>query len=277
MKKHFFSFVMMLVLVIVAGKAMAQTNTTPFIGSKYTYKLNGVVVPVSGTATVSYSDATHVTLSKTTFPVTAGTTTYSFDITFNDGAIDGKLTVNVKDVAGCENFIELAVKPKAKPALALKIEGNVPDLCQKTKTGTLTDNTDAVTDGGTSNTNSFTFTVTPAVSNVSANYTYAYSIVITDVPGLTGYNVAYTGTGSYSGGVVSKGVDMTPDVFTVTFKTTTDIAPQVITGALDNAVLTVTTTSGTGTYNATFGVSDVDKSDVVTVKSMPTIGQFTIE
>lgn len=277
MKKLLFSFVMMLAMVIVAGSAMAQTNTTPFIGSKYTYKLNGIVVPVSGTATVSYTDDEHATLSTTSFAVASGTTTYSFDITYNDGAVDGTLKVIVKDVNGCENYIELAIKPKARPALALKIDGDVPDLCQKTKTGVLTDNTDAVTDGGTSNTNSFKFTVTPTVTNVTANYSYVYSIAITNVPGLTDYSIAHTGSGAYSGGVITKTVDNSADVFTVTFKTTTGIAPQVITGTLSSAVLTVTTTSGTGTYNGTFGASDVDKTDNVTVKTMPSIGQFTIE
>jgi hypothetical protein len=41
MKKQFFTFLMMIALVIVAGKAMAaNTKYTPFIGSKFTYQVS---------------------------------------------------------------------------------------------------------------------------------------------------------------------------------------------------------------------------------------------
>jgi hypothetical protein len=58
MKKLFFSFVMMLALVIVAGTAMAQTSTTPYLDATYSYSISAIS-PASANAVEIYitSDA----------------------------------------------------------------------------------------------------------------------------------------------------------------------------------------------------------------------------
>lgn len=276
MKKLFYSFVMLVTFVIVAGSAKAQTNVTPYIGSTYQYTLNGVVVKAAGTATISYSDVAHATVPAS-FAVSPGTTSYSFNITYNDDAVNGTLTVSVQDgTTGCSNRIELSIKPKAKPTLAISIAGSVDDLCQNKKETALTDNTDAVTDGGP-HTNSFTFKVSPIVNNVTTNFNYEYSIGFTDLTAHPITGIAITYPSSYSGGKVTHtGVSaIVEDVFTVTFNTKTGLDPQTIVGTITagSAKLTVPNVHGSGEYLGTITTG----TDNVIIKTMPSIGQFTIE
>jgi len=277
MKKQLFTFVMMLALVIVAGTAMAQTNTTPYIGGTYSYTLSGLKVISDGTATVSYSGL-GVTLP-TTNPITVTTTTTSitFNLTYTDAATSGILTVTVKDGAGCTNFIERAITVKAKPTLAISILASEDQYCQNKNSSPLTDN-QAASVGAPEN--SFTFTVSPTVTNVTTAYAYDYTITLPNIAaaGLTGYTITHTsGDGSWTestGAVHGTGTgtgNPIADVFTIKFTTTTGIDPKSITGTLSAASMTVT--SGGKTYTGTISTA----SDVVTVKTMPSIGQFTIE
>ena len=274
MKKQLFTFVMMLALVIVGGSAMAQTKTTPYIGGTYSYTLSGLKVISDGSATVSYSGA-GVTLPTTNpITVTAAMSFITFDLTYTDAATSGILTVTLLDGAGCSNFIEWAITVKPKPALAISILASEDQYCQNKKISPLSDNM-AASSGAT--TNSFTFTVSPTVTNVTSAYSYAYNIALPNLAttGLTSYAITHTsGDGAWTeatGAVLGTGTgtgNPIADTFTLTFTKTTGINPKTITGLLSAATLTVN--SGTKTYTGTTPTA----SDAVDVKTMPSIGSF---
>ncbi len=290
MKKLFFSFVMLVTLVIVAGSAMAQTSGTnnyPYMGGTYSYTLSGIVVNQDGNAKITHSQTgwtivdvqaageSSIYTPGTNIPIKAGAAqTLTFKIKYNDsGATAGNLTVTVTDGNNCDNFIELLITPQAKPTLELAVAGNVDDLCQKRKDSPLTDNKDAITDGGTSNSNSFTFTVTPSINHVAggASYSYEYAISITDLAAIftQGYTI------SPAAGTITHSNVTAPvtDTYTITFVSKSGIAPQDVDAALSSAKLTVPTISGkveaTGTYST--------QTDKVIIKSVPAIGSFTIQ
>lgn len=292
MKKQFLSFVMMLALVIVAGTAMAQTptpgsNNYPYMGGTYSYTLKDIVVDATGDAKITHAQtgwtivdvqgagANTVYTPGTAIEITAGAPrTLEFKIKFADsGATTGKLTVTVKDGNGCDNFIELLITPQAKPTIELAIVGSVIDLCQEKKDAPLTDNKDAVTDGGTANTNTFTFAVTPTIDHVAddAKYSYEYTISIDNL--VSTFTQGFTI--SPAAGTITH-TDVTApvtDTYTITFVSKSGIAPQDVKAALSNAKLTVPTTSGTVEATGTYSAQD----DKVIIKSIPAIGSFTIE
>lgn len=290
MKKLFFSFVMLVALVVVAGNAKAQTpgtNNYPYMGGTYSYILSGIVVNQDGNAKITHSQTgwtivdvqaageNTVYTSGTNIPITAGAArTLTFKIKYADfGATTGKLTVTVTDGNGCDNFIELLITPQAKPTMELAVAGNVDDLCQSKKNSPLTDNKDAVTDGGTSNSNSFTFTVTPSIDHVAvgATYSYEYAISITDLAAIftQGYTI------SPAAGTITHSNVTSPltDTYTITFVSKSGVAPQDVTAALSSAKLTVPTISGTVEATGAFSA----QTDKVTIKSIPSIGAFTIQ
>lgn len=290
MKKQFLSFVMMLALVIVAGTAMAQTpgtNNYPYMGGTYSYTLGDIVVNATGDAKITHAQtgwtivdvqgagANTIYTPGTAIAITSGAPrTLAFKIKFADsGATTGKLTVTVTDGNGCNNFIELLITPQAKPTLELAIAGSVVDLCQERKDAPLTDNKDAVTDGGTANTNTFTFDVTPTIENVAtgATYSYEYAISIDDL--VSTFTQGFTI--SPAAGTITHTNVTAPvtDTYTITFVSKSGISPQDVNAALSNAKLTVPTTSGTVEATGTYSAQD----DKVIIKSIPSIGSFTIE
>lgn len=276
MKKIVFNLIAVFVLTVMVGSANAQLNNTPYPGGTYSYSLSGIKVDTEGELIIAYSGnnatITNVNLDETgvgtgIYVVPDTSTTLTFDIEYADDATDGTLTVTVTDGAtnGCSNFIELAIDVQDLPMLSLSILASEDQYCQNLKTAQV-DNEAAAVDAPE---NSFTFTVTPTISNVNTSYTYNYSIALPS-PALTDYKIEYSGPGSYAAGVVTGADTDTDGVFTITFKTTTGIAPVDITGTMSSATLAVT--SGGGTYTGTFGTA----SDAVNVKTMPTIGSFTI-
>jgi len=268
MKKIAFTLMTLFALALMAGSAIAQTNTTPYAGGTYSYTLNGIKVANESTATVTYTGS-GVTLPD---PITVATTDNSitFDVTYLDGATDGTLQLTLEDgTSGCSNFIQLAIDVQAMPALDLAVVASETEICQSTNS-TPADNTAA----SVGETNSFTFTVTPTVTNVSSGYSYGYTIALPGTTSLDGYTVTYAGSGTYnSDGTVTGKTDTNPDVFTITFNTTTGIAAETIEATLSSATMTVTTTSGEGTYTGTFS----NDTDNAVVKALPSIGSFTIE
>lgn len=277
MKKLVFTFLTMVVFAFAANTAFAQTNVTPYQGGTYSYSLGGIYSVNGATINIEYlsgSGATISNISPATIP-SDEITTLTFDVTYSSTATAGEIRVTLtEDVTnGCSNFIDLAITPQTQPTLALNITASETEpICQKTNLDP-DDNTPAST-GVTSN--SFTFTIEPTVTNVSAEYGYVYSVDFTPVTStLTDYAIAYTGTGTYDSntGTVTKGDDTTNDVFTITFTTTTGVADETTTATLSDATLTVTNTTGGGDYTGTF-TNDVAS---VTVKTLPSIGSFTIE
>lgn len=288
MKKQFLSFVMMLALVIMAGTAMAQTAITPYAGTTYTYTLGGVKLNTTGTADVSLIGGTSwslvsasdqagaLTVVGTMVNVPTTSTSLIFVIKYNDAETDGTKTLRVlltDGTGGCTNYINLAVTVVAKPTLVLAVT-SVVDFCQTTNN--LTDNTA----GSVGASNTFTFTVTPTFGSatIAAGAKYAYKFNLNDyLIGANAISIQRTGgTGTDNDGGADVGTTITvtdaTDVqtFTVVFPTTTGLAPEIITGTVSDAVLTVGG-SGTGTYTGTFSPA----SEGVEVKSTPSIGTFT--
>lgn len=278
MKKLFFSIVMMLALVIVAGSAMAQTNTTPYPGGKYSYTISGLKVNTTGTATITPSSNLMVVSnpSVSLVAILPTTTLLTFDVTYDPSMAVGtqSITFELTDGAGCKNNIRMDVIIAAKPTMAVSITSSQTSICQNLN---LTP-ADRIAASVAASTNSFTFTVTPTLANVTTSYTYTYKLVLPDATttGLTAYAIAASGNhGVYdpaTGIVTGTGTaasDATADVYKITFTTTTGLPPVNVTGTLSIPSLVVT--SGGATYIGTITAPDFK---TVEVKTMPSIGSF---
>lgn len=285
MKKQFFSIVMMIALVIVAGTAMAQTKITPYPGGKYTYTISGLKVNTAGTATITTSNAGMVVsniVDQTSASILLNailptTTALTFDVTYDPGMATGLQSImfELTDGAGCKNNIHYNVTIAAKPTMAIAIISSETSICQNLN-GSPADNVNASV-GAT--TNSFTFTVTPTLANVTTAYNYTYTLALPNAAttGLTSYLItpASGNHGSYnaSTGVVTgigvAAADATADLYTITFATTTGLDKVTVTGTLSIPSLTVT--SGGATYTGSITAPAFKSVDV---KTTPSIGTF---
>lgn len=279
MKKLFFSIVMILALVIVAGTAMAQGKLTPYPGGKYTYTINGLSVKSDGSATITtsnagmvvsnYKDQSNATIALSAILTT--TTAITFDVTYDADMIAGtqSITFELTDGGNCKNNIHLDVVVQAKPALALAIVGSA-DICQNLKASPA-NNVDASV--GAAN-NTFTYTITPTLTNISSGYTYDFKFVLAPYAlGATTFVVTHTGGNGTFGGDNAAGYTITSATtasqeFTVTFATTTGQAATTYTGTVSLAKLNVTAS------NAIYNGTPTTVSDDVIVKTTPSIGAF---
>lgn len=272
MKKLFFSFVMMLTLLIVTGTVMAADGDSqhPYKGQTYTYTLSGITVVSTSTATVSY-DGTDA-IPQSDIVITAGTDkSISFTVAYGANATSGNLKVKITDATGCYNQIQLAIAPVNTPTLTLKVTSSVPEVCQNVS------NTANNTAGSVGQTNTVTFTVTPILSSGSKDYAFTFDLNDYILSGTTPISIVHTsGNGTVSGGsgsAFSISGSTEAHVFTVTFATTTGKVADNITGTVTNPVLSVNGT-GTGTFAGTYIATGDNHADI-TVKSTPAIGTFT--
>lgn len=274
MKKLFFSFVMMLALVIVAGTAMAQQNTTITQGGTYSYTLSGIVVNTAGTVTIDFTgdNAEIVTMtsgfSSTSPTAPAGTYNGVFTVKYSNSAISGNLVVTITDgsTLGCSNHISLPITVLQAPTINLAVTASESQYCQTTNG--ITPNIAA----SSGSLNTITYTVSRTGTNTPIAYTWGYTINIPD-PTLNNYAVKLGGTditGSLPYTRSGLASSSTSETYTVTFMTTTGAAPKSLTGSLTTAP-TLTETSGGATYSET---DSSDNSVTVTVKSTPAIGSF---
>lgn len=276
MKQKIFTLIMMLALVIVAGSAFGQTKFSPYAGGTYTYSIP-IDLANDGTGTLTPSDAVNMGVTVNApvlWPAVAQTVTQiDFTVIYTDAA-SGLQTITfvlTDGTSGCSNTIIAEIDIQPLPAINLTIAASIANTCQG-RNATPADNV-AETVGGT---NSFTFTVTPDITNPPTAYGYTYDIVLNDLTGtLTAYDVAYTGAGAYvgteAGGTVTcdEGDAETTGVFTVTWTTTTGIATQNVEATISGGVLTAT--SGGGTYDATYVGGDTDDVDINAVPGISPI------
>ena len=258
---------------------MAAANTTVISGGTYGYTLGGIKVVGAGSYAVITYGGTNAQIQKingvvgvytagTHIPITAGSDqVLTFDIAYNTGATDGNIKVEVTDGAtgGCSNHINLFITVTSAPTIDLTVATlDANPYCQKVA-GT-TDNLAA----SDSQTNTLTFTVSQvSIGNAPTAYSWGYKI---DLPntGLGSYVVTKGGSPVTLPLVVSGLLKATiSEVYTVTFSTTTGIAPKTITATLSNVSLTET--SGGGNYPETVINNN---SGAVTVNTTPTIGTF---
>lgn len=292
MKQKIFTLVLMLAMVFVASSAWAQVTPPaagnkymPYPGSTHTYNLSTVQVGTAGGTFDLTSDLANVRVSAVTGHTgdyTFGTDvaiangnsfTLSFTIAYDDDplATGTYVRVTVTD-GGCSNYINMPIEIQPLPTFEIAIT-NVGEACQELNASP--DDFTAANVGADINT--ITFTVTPNVEDIAATTPYSYTYTIDlSAAGLTGYTVVHT-SGSSTGAASNSaafamsgtmtGVDPTPDLFTITFTTTTGINDVVIPGTIVSGSMTITS-SGGGTYAA------ADVSDDFTVATMPRIGSF---
>ncbi|MFA5328923.1 MAG: hypothetical protein WC384_14115 [Prolixibacteraceae bacterium] len=284
MKKQFFSLVMMLALVIVAGSAFGQDKFAPYPGGTYTYNLpytlnhngNVALTLTGGDMTLGTTTPSGLDETGTTVALSAGTSSIAIPITFANTATGTKtISIVITDLTSlCSNNIHLDVTMHALPALALGISSTTL-TCQALVSTPASNVAASVPAGAETLINTITFTVVPTVTNIT-DYSYGYTLTIpTDgQTNLSSYSLAYSGPGTYTegtGSVTVTGIDESTNangVFTITFVTTTGIAPETITGTLSNATMADPVNSGT--YTATLSPSTSNS----TVNSVPTIGTF---
>lgn len=119
MKKLFFSFVILVTLVIVGGSAMAQTGSTmanPYVGSTYTYTVNGVTgsfygIYVTATSVTDGSTASTTQVASSDVSVSGNTGTSSYSNSNITATINWKkagsyrIWAVVMNAEGCYNFV----------------------------------------------------------------------------------------------------------------------------------------------------------------------------
>jgi len=280
MKKIVFSLMTLVALVVMGGSANAANEKTVLPGGTYTYNLTGVYSVNAATAVVTYSDANAtVTQVGTTWAIAAATSsTVSFTVKYGTQsvpAVDGDITVVITDdtPGGCSNTIKLTIDVQPLPTYTLaltKDETGYEECQERTGAG------DNLADARGTETNTFTFTVTPVVTNVTGDFDYSYTISLPSNAVLTDFNNGSAAVPAYSGGVVTyTGVSaVAVDVFTVTFTTTTGVATQTLPASITvGAASTLVPVDGGGTYEAST-TSGGSLTQSVTVKAVPTVGSF---
>lgn len=276
MKNLFFSFLMMLALVVVAGSAMAQTKTTPYKGGTYSYALGGIEVNTTGYAVITYSGSDAAIknvegssiayVADTKMPVVSGSTfVLNFDIAYGDAAGLGTITVVVTDGAidGCSNQITWSIVPATAPTLDLVISTTATTPYCQAVTGT-ENNVDAAT--GSENTIDYTINPTTA-----AGTGYAYDFTLAVTPSAFGIYtiVKKSGTGTVSSTGLVTGANGAI-VISATWTTTTGLAKTDIVGTISASTLHVSAAEGGDYITGT----QTTNTATVAVKSTPTIGIF---
>jgi len=287
MKKLFFSFVMLVTLVIMTGEAFAVAGDkfNPYPGGTYTYNLsytlahpgNVKLTLTGGDMTLGTTTPSGLTVAGAVISInTAGTATVIIPITFADAAAGPKkIMIEITDLtSNCSNNIFLDVEMAAKPSLLLALSSTTL-TCQKLNSSPASNEAASYPTTTEPLLNTITFTVAPTVAHI-ADYSYGYTIAIpTDnQTNLTDYKISYSGPGTpveNAGNIVVTGIteaNNASGTFTLTFITTTGKANETITGTLSAAVLTDVVNSGT--YGATLNPNPVS----TTVNSVPSIGTF---
>jgi hypothetical protein len=276
MKQKFFTLIMMLALVIMAGKAFAANETSVIPGGTYTYNLSDVYSFHAATATAIYSDGTAtVTELTSSWTIAAATnSTVSFTIKYGTQAapaVSGTITVSVSDnTSSCSNHITMSITVVAAPSFDLTIASSQSTpYCQTTATAT---NNTAATQNSL---NTITYTVTRgAVTNPpSGGYTWGYTINIPNTTSTLGTYAVKIGatdiTSSMPYTVTGLTSATTSQDITVTFYSTTGLNTQTLTGT--ESLGTVTDLGpGAAVYAETTSPEHYD----VTIKSVPSIGTF---
>jgi hypothetical protein len=280
MKQKIFTLVLMLALVVMAGKSFAAPTQHVTAGGTYSYSVNGIVVTTAGTGTISYdnggtvSNVTGFTGAGPTYVVPTGGITVGFKVHYSQSATSGTITVTVTDGAasGCSNHITLAITVDPKPSFDYTIASSQSTPYCST-TSTTTDNTA----GSYHSNNTITYTVSRnSVTNAPfGGYTWGFTIDIPNTTAALGnYKVMYGSTDITSSmgtgyAVTSLASTVTSVDFVVTFYTTTGNAAQTLTGT-ESAGYVTDSGAGGDTYDETTTPENYD----VTIKSVPSIGSF---
>lgn len=282
---------MMLALVVAGGKAFGQNEQSVIVGCKYDYTLTNVASAVNAVATVTWETDTDVSISPSTFNIVGGAaaTTLSFEVTYGaigDEIANGLIRVVVTNsgVGGCSNYITYPVTVSPSPTYTLSISKDEAtysyDACQARTTVPVLGNQANATEADDDELNTFTFTVTPVIEDVpdGAAYTYTYSITLPSLTGLNDFTISSTTTTTIATGTVTQtgtgGTAPTPDVFTVTFHTTTNLAAQDLVASIEVSTSELTLTEDDCVAVTATQTSGGEVEQTVRVNSVPAIGSF---
>jgi hypothetical protein len=304
--KQFFSIVMVLALVIVAGTAMAQTSVTPYAGSKYSYTVGGIdaggstrkariyyTTDASPTTQIQIGDAASISFGTTTtepgaaanatgvaagnawdITLPVGATSLTFEATYGTGVAlaASRIWIEVyNDAAGiaCNNTMFLNVTPVVN-TLDFSITAAVLTQCP-TFTIPTAQQTDAI-----NNTTNIVYTVARIDGNNSYDWSFKLAMLpLTFGPTSENVTVAYTvGAGSvvsgsgYGADILIRGTNSVTVTITVTNKP--GEADQNFVGTLSSMTQYVNQTS---VVNSTHDDS-ANNIATTTLKEVPSIGTF---
>lgn len=261
MKQKIFTLIMMLALVIVAGRAFSQTNMNPYPGGSYTYTLpytlnhaGEVTLTLTGVGTLNGTTTpSGLTSGGGAVALSSGSGSIIIPISYGTSASgDETIAIAIKDnTSGCSNNIQLTVTIESAPSMTLDIANSLSGHdygCQNLNLSPAS-NVDASVGAPT---NTITYTVTPGSSPTGlASYTYTF--------GVSGMGATSLASGSHSLG----------GSFNTTF-TTAEGAGGTVTGTISSASFTMDADHGGQTYDMTLTHDHID----VTVGALPTIGTF---
>lgn len=311
MKKLFFSLVMLVTLVIVAGSAKGQDATHPYLDATYSYSISGISPASNNRVEVYFTSdqggstlidpATSYTL---TSPIgadlkiaTAGNKFYSstlsagtlsFDLNLSSGtssafkSADGatKFFLWIKVFTGdnntCSNYKYLEITPKVNN-FRLDI-ASTGGGCQST-ISPATENTMA-TQGQT---NSFSYTITPTGVGNGQNWQFTLTLdktkwsylgadnIVNYVTATVSGSGAITPTSAYSNGVITLTAPSTATAVTVSFSISS-------TPGADNTDFKATLSDEKLLNNAAnktlFTADPTNDNATVTFDKIPYIGDF---
>lgn len=290
MKKQFFTFLMMIALVIVAGKAMAQTNSklTPAQGSKWTYTLGGMssnnLDAVTFNVNESNTDFTavigtssDVTIENASTAIASGSA--SVDVTWNVSSGTYYLWVKVQDNAGvgptnCSNYRFLEINPIANSFVVTVYGMGTDDNDAYTN---LSANSDNLTDcsefvgadfdfnGGNSDGSSYVyFSVERTGGNASSTWSFIFTLTNSVGADLTSFDY-YIGTAWTEAHAEASTITVPADQNTVIVRVlkANTAAGQTLTG---NIGATAVETLGA------LADSSGANSKTITISTMPDLG-----
>lgn len=314
MKKQFFSFLMVLALVVVAGTAMAQTSVTPYAGGTYSYTMSGIDNvanartarvfvdngTINSTPDLSFGTTHIYTVTSTTGTVTAGTnyfdiavpantTTLNFNVAYDASFATGNYQLYVVLYNGgettCYNFIYTNITVTANNFNLIAAAPTV--VCQTINASPSVD-----TPASSGQSTVFTYTITKTGGDVNDDWSFDFDIPSTatdlNIADVTSITAAIT-TGTGTNSVVITGTANSGDYNVKVTNSDTGNNASVV-------IITVTVPTTTGSADALFAAtvsapklyvnqtatvslatetSSADNDASVTLKNLPTIGTFS--
>jgi hypothetical protein len=222
MKKQFFTFLMMIALVIVAGKAMAQsTPAAPYAGATENYSVSGLTtgdtyyfivtantVTTPDYATISGAPVADVTIATATSTV-PGSGTVATDMTFGSSIANGTVRriwfITLAD--GCYNYqykdVTIVNYTVVFDALALGDDAGAAGESTTTAvedcSATATDPSSAAAANGGTTTLYFKVTRTATPNTVEDNWSFTGTITADVLGNITSAKYGSTAAGALAG------------------------------------------------------------------------------